>query len=280
MASLLDTLKNNKWKVAGVVAVIAAVALFTTRADAADFDQAPLGVTQERLLNSGDVEPFYTYENFKFNDDATSRHNFGVNVGVLDRFTVGASTYYADASNNRVGDVFVYGTARVGNLFGIAVVPSVGLLIPNGFERGDPLNQQVSAGSYSLQPALTLVGDVGPLQVGAQYVGVFRLDDNPRGSQLGDVNTVKAWAAATVFNNVTLYATGEAEFVGDTTGTFRNSTLRFADGSESVLLGAGARYRVAGFEVAGEVLFPVYEEFSRASLNEQRVFRLGVQRAF
>lgn len=277
MANLLNTLKNNKWKVLGVVALVVALSLWTTRSDAAELDQAPLGVTQERLLGQWEVEPFYTYENSKFSGDVTARHNFGALVGVLDnRLTVGASTYYADVSNNRLGDVFVFGTANVGNLFGVSVVPSVGLLIPNGFERGDPFGQQVSAGSYSLQPALALVGDVGPLQVGAQYVGVFRLDDNPNGRQLGDVNTVKAWASATVLNNVTVYATGEAEFVGDTT----NNRFQFADGSESVLLGAGARVRVVGFEVAGEVLFPVYEEFSRASVNEQRVFRLGVQRAF
>ena len=277
MANLLNTLTNNKWKVFGVVALVIAVALWTTNSDAAELDQAPLGVTQERLLGQWEVEPFYTYENSKFNGDATARHNFGALVGVLDnRLTVGASTYYADVSNNRLGDVFVFGTANVGNLFGVSVVPSVGLLIPNGFENGDPFGQQVSAGSYSLQPALALVGDVGPLQVGAQYVGVFRLDDNPRGRQLGDVNTIKAWASATVFDNVTVYATGEAEFVGDTS----NGNFQFADDSESVLLGAGARARVYGFEVAGEVLFPVYEEFSRASFNEQRVFRLGVQRAF
>ena len=151
----------------------------------------------------------------------------------------------------------------------------MGVVIPNGFDAADPAPQFVGTGSFSLQPAVSLVGNVGPFGAGAQYVGVYRLDDAPNGVRLGDENTVKAWLSTTAFNNVVVFAGGEAAFVESADG------LMFDTGSESVLLGGGARVTVAGFDVSGEAYFPVYEDYdSLAAFNEQRVFRLGVQRSF
>lgn len=272
---MLEFLSKHKKKLIAGLVIVVLLALVTNKAEAAEADRAPLGVTQERLLSSGDVEPFYTYENAKFNGSASSSHGFGVMLGLADFLTVGASTAYVDGlTENGVGDFFVFGTLDAGNLLGLDIRPSLGVVIPNGFDQGVLSAVEVSDGSYSLQPSLALVGDLGPFGVGAQYVGVFRLDDNDNGTRLGDENTVKAWASSTLFNNVVLFAAAEANFVESTSG------LAFADGSENVLLGGGARVTLAGFEVAGEVYFPVYEKFDLASANDQRVFRLGVQRSF
>lgn len=272
---MFNFLKRNLiWVLAAVLAIVA-ISLVTSRADAAEPDRAPIAVTQERLLDVGEVETFYSYSNRKFNGNVTSNHDFGAMLGLTDFLTVGASTYYADTANSRVGDFFVFGTLDAGDLFGFEVRPSLGVSIPNGFNAADPTLQFVSSGSTDLQPAVSVIGNVGPLGVGAQYVGVFRLDNAPNGLTLGDENTLKAWASSTMFNNVVVYAAAEAAFVESGTG------FAFDTGSEAVLLGAGARTTLAGFELSGEAFFPVYEDYdSLAAFNEQRVFRLGVQRSF
>ena len=269
-------IKNNRYK-AGFAAILAVALLlgYCTNAEAAETDRAPLSVTQERLLNAGDVETFYVYNNSKFNSDVTSTHDFGALWAPFDFLTLGASSYYADGSENGVGDVFVFGTASVGNLFGFDVRPSVGVNVPNGFDVAVPAPEQISSGTYDLQPALTLVGDLGPFEAGAQYVGVFRLGDNDGGYTLGDENAVKSWLSIEALDGVVAFAAAEAMFVGSGEGVFAPSSY------ESVLVGGGLRTTVYGFQLTGEAYLPVHEDFSGvANFNEQRVFRLGVQRTF
>lgn len=274
---IVEFLKNNKWKVVtGLVAAVLLVA-FVSSASAAEVDRAPVSVTQERVLDSGDTEFFYVYNNEKTSGvGVTSSHAFGGLWAPFDFVTVGASTDYNDSVANGFGDVFVSGTASV-NLLGVDVRPSVGVSIPNGFVEGSPAANQFSSGSVDLVPALTVLvgGDTG-LQLGAQYKGVFRVDNNNDSYAFGDENLVTGWASVQPVDYASVYVFANAKFVGESTGVF------VADSYESVSVGAGVNTYVSGFRVSAEASVPVVDEYNglTAAFEEARTVRVGVQRAF
>lgn len=273
----MDWLKNNKWKiVTGVVALVFVLAWFSTRADAAEPDLAPVSVTQERVLEAGEVEFFYTYNNQRANGVNDGSHSFGGLWSPVNAITLGAST----VNNDGFGDTFVFGTVEAGELLGFEVRPSLGVSIPNGFSNNGPLFDEAS-GTTDLVPAVSFVrngfGDAGDgVELGAQWKGEFRLGKNDFNFDIGDSHTLTAWGAIRPHELASLYVFGQGQFISSADG------FMLAGNSEAVRVGAGVNVYVEGFRVSGEVAVPVHESYTglRNGLDEARVFRVGAQRTF
>lgn len=276
---MLKFIWDNKIKFGLGAAFLLGWLFMANRAAAEEYDRGPISVTQERILDAGKIAFEYTYGNNKFDGNVTAQHGFDAKLAPTGWLTLGASSYYADAAQNGFGDLFVYGTVDAGNILGIEIIPSLGLSIPNGFNHHFGFDQ-ISSGTYDLQPAVALITDVGPLQLGAQWVGVYRLDDNKLDFALGDKNTAKAWVSVTPWKQVTLFAFAQSDFVQNLDPP---PYVKFANTSfDTVFVGAGARTSVEGFSLRGELMFPVLENYDAtfAGINNQRVFKVSLSKTF
>ena len=286
MNDFLGLLSRNKWKVATGV-VVATLLLATCASAETEIDRAPLSVTQERVLGEGDVEFFYTYNNEKDNGDVTASHDFGGLWAPFDFVTLSASTDYNDVVDNGFGDTFLNATLNVEAL-GLDVRPAIGVSIPNGFTESPTPVDQRSSGTFDFQPAVAVIADLEAVpggELGFQYVGTFRTGVNDLDFTYGDQHTLKGWLAVQAFEFATLYGLVEGRFNGSTlVGTdFLDSAqqLTLLESYETVNVGAGAHTYLAGFRVSGEVAVPIHESRDLEQVfDEQRVFRLGVQRTF
>lgn len=280
MTNLWYTTKHfvvtNKWKIATIC--IALVLFFATlnRVWAAETDLAPLSVTQERLLESGETEFFYTYANVRENEQNDGDHVFGGLWAPFDFVTLSASTTYFDDFNDGFGDIFLSATAEVGNLFGFDVRPSLGVSIPNGFTNNDFFVDD-SSGTFDLLPAVTVLTQVEFVTIGAQVKGNIRVGSNPSDFTLGDEYLLTAWGTVQPVDFASVYTFIQAQLIGSPEGV-----LAVPGSSEAVRVGLGTHGYVENWRVSAEATVPLFENYLgfQNNFDESRVFRFGVQRTF
>ena len=269
--------------IVGVVAAMIAIiftgfVLWSTlfgSASAAEPDTAPIFVTQERMLDNGEIEFFGTYTNNVYNGGSDNNvYQFGGLYAPRDWLTVGATV--------SEGDIVALATTKVGNVLGMQIRPSIGLSYPVGYDTVSAFGTVGdSSGTIDLTPALSLMGEYGRFDLGTQWMGTFRLNDNDDGFTYGDVNRLAAWASVDVRDNVSVYVAGKYTNTGaiDNLPTFL-TTIGSTE-SETLQAGVGTRVELYGFDVKGEFFIPVSEDFNTANqFNEVRQFSLSVQRLF
>ena len=208
------------------------------------------------------------------------------------------------------------GDGMIGALYGLAdfgegsegqkkhrVILNSALSIPFGDidERDDtpaaaqaqlPYPMQLGSGTVDFKPGLTYLGQSENWSWGAQGIGTFRIGRNSNDYSLGDRFESTAWLALEISKNLSASFRSAWSVWNNIDGAdplLNPNVVPTADpllrGGRRVDLGAGLNFLftdgpLKAFRLAGEFLFPVYENLDGPQLETEWNATFGIQKSF
>ena len=155
-----------------------------------------------------------------------------------------------------------------------------------------PYPMQLGSGTVDFKPGLTYLGQSENWSWGAQGIGTFRIGRNSNDYSLGDRFESTAWLALEISKNLSASFRSAWSVWNNIDGAdplLNPNVVPTADpllrGGRRVDLGAGLNFLftdgpLKAFRLAGEFLFPVYENLDGPQLETEWNATFGIQKSF